>query len=103
MTLPNLYLVGGMYLSPQSDPLDKEYTNYTKSWYVVYVSFGSYAIPDWLPWFLTLFEALELSKASFVIAKIYRHPILAIMFLEHLIRLYLKDGFLNVHCWEVAG
>ena len=74
MTLPNLYLVGGIYLSPQSDPLDKEYRNYTKSWYVVYVSFGSYAIPDWLPWFPTLFEALELSKASFVIAKINRHP-----------------------------
>ena len=72
VTPPNLHLVGGIYLSPRPDPLDSEYSRYTASRNVVYVSFGSYAIPDWLPWFQTLLEALELSEATFVIIKINR-------------------------------
>ena len=74
MSPPNLYLVGGIYLSPHPAPLDTEYSHFTSSSQVVYVSFGSYAIPDWLPWFPTLFEALESSKATSVIAKINQGP-----------------------------
>ena len=75
VTPPNLYLVGGIYLSPQVNSLDNtEFSYIYDSEYVVYLSFGSYAIPEWLPWLSTVFEALDSSEATAVIAKINGDP-----------------------------
>lgn len=66
---PDQWLVGGIYLS-QSEPLDSEYQKNHRLGKCCVRFLGSYAVPEWLPWLPTFFQALEASVSTSIIAKI---------------------------------